>query len=338
MCTYPVLGKGFYNKNNVSGILLSFLIGIVAYFLGKQFPIIGAPVFAIVIGIVLAFWKRPTHFDSGIKVTGKKLLQAAIVLLGFEMNLEIVLAVGNQSLLIMVFTLVSCFVTGYLISKALKIENKIATLVTVGTCICGGSAIAATAPVIEADDSEIAVSISTIFLFNILAVFIFPPLGHLLQMTDTGFGIWAGTAINDTSSVVAAAYSFSEEAGVLATIVKLTRTLLIIPITFILALIVAKQKGASSNNFSIKKVFPWFVIGFILACIVNTIGILPSNVATFMGDGGKFFIAVAMAAIGLGTNLKHLLTNSRKPLLLGSCCWFVVSVVSLIVQNMMGLI
>lgn len=338
LVTYPVLGRAFYKRENASGIALSLAVGVVAYLLGEQFPIVGGPVFGILLGIALSFWKRPESFDSGIKVTGKKLLQSAIVLLGFEMNLLNVLKVGGQSIVVMLSTMTTCFVVAVLVNKWLKLSGNAAVLVAVGTCICGGSAIAATAPVIQAEDDEVATAISTIFLYNILAALIFPVLGRLMGMSDMGFGIWAGTAINDTSSVVAASYSFSDAAGSLATIVKLTRTLFIIPITFVLAIYTSKKQQGSGNQFSLAKVFPWFVIGFVLACVVNTTGILPTELTSFMGQFGKFMIIVAMVAIGLNTNLKQLIQNGKKPLLLGAICWFAISVVSLVVQNLTGLI
>jgi uncharacterized integral membrane protein (TIGR00698 family) len=191
------------------GLLLALSIAFPAWYLGKQFPIMGGPVFGILIGIIIAFWKRPSFFNEGIKFTSKKLLQTAIILLGFEMNLYNVFKVGSQSLLVMLFTLSAAFLTAWLLGRILKLKGNISTLIGVGTAICGGSAIAATAPVIKAEDKEIAFSISTIFLFNVAAVFIFPAIGHLINMSDVGFGIWAGTAINDTSSVVAAGYFVS---------------------------------------------------------------------------------------------------------------------------------
>lgn len=203
-----------------------------------------------------------------------------------------------------------------------------------GTAICGGSAIAATAPVIKASDKEVAYSISTIFFFNIAAVFIFPFIGHLLKMGNTGFGMWAGTAINDTSSVVAAGYSYSNAAGNFATIVKLTRTLMIVPITLFLA-IYASKKDNSQHSFRFTKIFPWFVLGFVLASILNTTAIFPLKITSTLAQTGKFLIVVAMTSIGLNTNIKEFLSHGIKPILLGLACWFAVAVTSLLVQHLM---
>ncbi len=333
----PVLRIDFFQKKNLPGIMLSFLIAIPAWYLGRLIPIAGAPIFGILIGILLALIIPLEPFSLGTRVTAKKLLQAAIILFGFEMNLRNVLAVGAQSLLLMIFTLTASFVAAYYAGKALRIDAKVGTLIGVGTAICGGSAIAATAPVIKADIDEIAKSISTIFLFNVMAVFIFPAIGHLIGMTDLGFGMWAGTAINDTSSVVAASYSFSHEAGTLATIVKLTRTLAIVPITFFLAIYTARKNQSTAQTFQFRKVFPWFILGFLATCVINTSGFVPLEMSRFLGQSGKFFIVVAMASIGLNTNLKELILKGQKSLLLGAICWAAVSITSLIFQNIFGL-
>ena len=325
------------NISLLKGIGFTLIFAIPAWFLGNQFPIIGGPVFGILLGIIAASFKRPESVEPGIKFTGKKILQWSIILLGFEMNLYNVFAVGAQSLSVMIFTLLTAFITAYIFGKLLKLDGNTTTLIGVGTAICGGSAIAATAPVIGAKEKEVAFSISTIFLFNILAVFIFPFFGHLLNSTDAGFGMWAGTAINDTSSVVAAGYSYSQAAGDYATIVKLTRALMIVPITIILAIFISR-KNAKSGDFSIARVFPWFILWFVVASIVNTTGFLPGEVSKFLGNTGKFFIILAMSAIGLNTNIRQLLGNGIRPIILGLVCWIAVAIVSLIVQYSIGLI
>lgn len=336
-------------KSNIWGVAICFSLAVPSWLLGKTFPIVGGPVFGILFGMLLAFWKRPPALEVGIKFTSKKILQYSIILLGFEMNLFNVIRVGGQSLMVMIFTLSSAFLTAYVIGKALHIQGNTTILIGVGTSICGGSAIAATAPVIGASDEDVAQAISTIFLFNILAVFLFPPLGHLLGLSDMGFGMWAGTAINDTSSVVAAGVAWSTTAGnntalAFATIVKLTRTLMIVPITLVLAIVttkkIANSKEETSNlgnqDFKFSKIFPWFVLGFVLTAIINTFAPLPTGLPAILVTIGKFLIVMAMTAIGLNTNLKKLLTNGMKPIGLGLCCWFVVATVSLLVQRFMG--
>ena len=346
-----------FNRSNIPGILLCFTLATVSYVLGSNFPIIGGPVFGILLGMlvtqILPNWPTATikiknHYtpplNTGVQFTSKKLLQLAVILLGFEMNLFLVAEVGGLSLMVMLFTLSSAFLTAWIVTKLIGVPHKMAILIGVGTSICGGSAIAATAPVIQAESDDVAHAISTIFLFNIIAVFIFPPLGHALGLGDTGFGIWAGTAINDTSSVVAAATAWSNAAGnnmalSYATIVKLTRTLMIIPITLVLGIYTSKQMKTKSQDasYSFKKIFPWFVIGFLIAACIKTTGILPEDLTRFLAQSGKFIIIMAMTAIGLNTHLKKLLQNGFKPILLGLCCWIAVATVSLFVQWSMQL-
>lgn len=336
------------HKKQLPGIALCLLVAIPAWFLGRLFPVIGGPVFAIVIGIVIAtsyggLWTSRFGFSDGVTYTAKKLLQYAIILLGFEMNLFRVLEVGKQSLFVMLFTLAAAFLTAFLVGRALQLPGNTTTLIGVGTAICGGSAIAATAPVIRAREEEVSRAISTIFLFNLVAVFLFPWLGQLLGMSDTSFGMFAGTAINDTSAVVAAGTAWSSRTGSdtalqLATIVKLARTLVIVPIALFLAVYTAKkQKAAATTSVSISKIFPWFVLLFLVAALIHTVSGMPDWLAANLVLTGKFLIVMAMAAIGLKTNLKTLLANGYRPILLGLCCWFAVAVTSLSVQRILGL-
>ena len=324
-------------KNKIQGVFIALILAVPAWLIGKDVPIIGSPVLGMLFGMIIAFWKRPAIFDEGIKYTSKKLLQYAIILLGFEMNLFNVFKVGKQTLLLMIFTLSAAFLTAFLFGKLLKLDYNTKTLIGVGSAICGGSAIAAAAPVIKAKDEEIARSISTIFLFNVIAAFLFPFLGHLLGMTDHTFGLWAGTAVNDTSSVVAAGYAFSDSAGNLAVIVKLTRTLMIVPITLILAFITSKKSADKSSDYNFIKIFPWFVLGFIAASVIRTFLPMPTEITHFLSQSGKFIIVMAMASIGLNTNIVKLIKNGLKPILLGFLCWTSISVVSLAVQYGLGL-
>ena len=321
----------------LKGIFYTLALAVPAALLGERFPIIGGPVFGILLGMLFSAHHRSAAIDDGIRFTGKKILQYSIILLGFEMNLFHVLEVGGQSVAVMLCTLSTAFLVAWGIGRALGLARDTTTLIGAGTAICGGSAIAAVAPVIGAKDKDIIFSISTIFLFNILAVFLFPFLGHALGLTDTGFGMWAGTAINDTSSVVAAGYSYSAEAGSYATIVKLTRALMIVPVCLIFAFVTARQK-AGSGSFALRRIFPWFILWFVAASVVNTTGLLPAALSHALGSAGKFAIVLAMAAIGLHTNLRELIQNGLRPIVLGLCCWFAVAVVSLIVQHTIGLI
>lgn len=324
--------------NSIWGLLLCLIIAIPAWLLGQQFKLIGGPVFAIIAGIVVALFVKNKRFEPGVAFTSKKILQYSIILLGFDMNLFNIFAVGGQSLAIIVSTIGVSLIVAFVLCKALRVSTNSAILIGVGTSICGGSAIAATAPVIDADSDDVSKAISTIFLFNIIAVFIFPPLGAALGMSDIGFGTWAGTAINDTSSVVAASSAWSANVGNdvaldTATIVKLTRTLAIIPITFCLALYRSRKEASPAKKVSIVKIFPWFVVLFLLAAVINTGFGLPASVSKSLSRLGKFMITMAMAGIGLKTDVVKLVKNGAKPIFLGFCCWVAVAVVSILVQK-----
>ena len=325
-------------REYMDGIFYALLFAIPAYILGLYFPIVGGPVFGILLGMLFAKKRRPKAVEEGIKFTGKKILQCAIILLGFEMNLFHVVEVGEQSLYVMIFTLLAAFGAAFLMGKVLGLDRDMTSLVGAGTAICGGSAIAAVAPVIGAKDRDVVISIATIFFFNVLAVFIFPFIGHSMGMSDFGFGMWAGTAINDTSSVVAAGYAYSHDAGAYATIVKLTRTLMIVPVCLFFSLLVMKGAKKSGAGFSLRRIFPMFVLYFVLACIVNTTGIIPAEVPHGLGTLGKFAIVLAMSAIGLNTDLPSLVKNGLRPLALGMVCWIAVAGTSLIVQHALGLL
>lgn len=278
-----------------------------------------------------------------MQFTSKKVLQYAVVLLGFGLNLSQVFNVGLTSLPIILATITTALITAYFIHKLFKLDSEIATLVGVGSSICGGSAIAATAPVIKAKDESIATAISVIFFFNILAALLFPHLGSWLGLSNQGFAIFAGTAVNDTSSVTATASSWDSLHGTSileqATIVKLTRTLAIIPITLGLSIWQSK-KDNTQESFSLTKAIPNFILWFLLASLVTTITMsmgVPSAIFNPLKDLSKFMIIMAMTAIGYQTNLKKLITRGGAALLVGGICWLLISVVSLLMQKLLGL-
>ncbi len=338
-------------KKNWPGMLLCIAIAVPSMLLGKQFPVIGGPVIAILAGMVITlFIKEKGKLESGIKFTSKKILQYAVVLLGFGLNLRVILETGRQSLPIIIATISTSLIIAYVLHRTMHIPGKISTLVGVGSSICGGSAIAATAPVIDADDEEVAQAISVIFFFNVLAAVLFPMLGTVLGFSThsgEGFGIFAGTAVNDTSSVTAAASTWDSMFGLgsatldKAVTVKLTRTLAIIPITLVLAFIrTRKAEKEAAGQVSLKQVFPFFILYFIGASIITTvalsIGISP-EVFTPLKELSKFFIIMAMAAIGLHTNIVKLVRTGGKPILMGMACWVGITAVSLLMQHFLGL-
>lgn len=340
-------------SKNWKGILLCLCIALPSWYLGQLFPVIGGAVIAIIAGMVITlFLKKKEPFESGIKFTSKKVLQWAVVLLGFGMNLNVILETGRQSLPIILCTITTSLVIAYLMHRLLHIPGKISTLVGVGSSICGGSAIAATAPVIDADDEEVAQAISVIFFFNVLAALLFPTFGKLLgfsTVSGEAFGVFAGTAVNDTSSVTAAASTWDSMWGLgsqtldTAVTVKLTRTLAIIPITLVLALIRArkqKKEGGDGTKVSLKKIFPFFILYFVAASVITTIALslgVSASVFSPIKTLSKFFIVLAMAAIGLNTDVVKLLKTGGKPLIMGFSCWIGITGVSLLLQHVMGI-
>ena len=337
-------------KKNYKGFLLCLMIAVPSWFLGTLFPIIGGPVIAILAGMVITmFIKNKTPFEDGIKFTSKKILQYAVILLGFGLNLTVILETGKQSLPIILATISISLIIAFILHKAMHIPGNISTLVGVGSSICGGSAIAATAPVIDADDEEVAQAISVIFFFNVLAAIIFPHLGTLLgfsRATGDAFGIFAGTAVNDTSSVTAAAstwdnmWNLGSETLDKAVTVKLTRTLAIIPITLVLAFMRTKKSNKDGNKVDFKKIFPFFILYFILASVITTIAVslnVPISFFTPFKDLSKFLIILAMAAIGINTDIVKLVKTGGKPIIMGLCCWVGITAVSLILQSVLGI-
>lgn len=334
------------------GILLCLLITVPAWFLGKRFPIVGGAVIAIVAGmcVVPLIRTRRATLDTGIRWVSKKILQWAVVLLGFGMNLAVIAKTGIQSLPIIVSTVAISLIVAYVIQKWWKVPERISILVGVGSSICGGSAVAATAPVIEADDSEVAQAISVIFLFNVLAALIFPLFGTCLGMDATTgevFGIFAGTAVNDTSSVTACAstwdsmYDLGTATLDKAVIVKLTRTLAIIPIVLGLTFIRVRQSASATGKVAIRKIFPFFIIWFVVAAIITTVLTTYCGVAEAAFSPiktlSKFMVVMAMAAIGLNTDVVKLVKTGGKPIFLGAACWVSITGLALVMMAFLGL-
>ena len=345
------------------GIVLPIIVALLACWLESLLPIhlIGSAVIAMFIGMFLNQFVRKTDvFATGLKFTSKKILKFAIILLGLSLNITAILPpminaianenttailhVGQMSLTVMVFTLLTCFGGGYFISKALGLNWKLSNLISAGTGICGGSAIAAIAPTIDADDNDVAYAMSATFLFDMAMIVLFPIMGRALGMTDQAFGIWAGTAVNDTSSVVATGYAFSEAAGDFATMVKLTRTLAIISTVIVFALVqlnlkrkeaMALQQDGSAlkAEFSIKKIFPWFILGFLAMSIVASILPIPAQLVSGTKTASKFLMVCALAAIGLNTSFASMKKAGIRPMIHGFIISALVVIVALLVDD-----
>lgn len=337
---------------HIPGIILSAVIAFLACWIENILPIhlIGSAVIAMFIGMFLNHYlHNTTLFSDGLIFTSKKILKFAIILLGLSLNITTILHVGKMSLTVMIFTLLTCFGGGYFIGKALGLNWKLSNLISAGTGICGGSAIAAIAPTIDADDNDVAYAMSATFLFDMAMIVLFPIMGRALGMTDEAFGIWAGTAVNDTSSVVATGYAFSEGAGDFATMVKLTRTLAIIPtvITFAFIQLNLKRKEAQATcqndssikaNFSIKKIFPWFIIGFVIMSCIASIFPIPATVISGTKALSKFLMVCALAAIGLNTSFSNMKKAGIRPMIHGFIISALVVIVALGVEIAMGIV
>ena len=336
----------------IPGILLSVGVAALACFIESLLPIhlIGSAVIAMFIGMsVNHFLKDRKVLSAGLKFTSKKILKFAIILLGLSLNITTILTVGKMSLTVMIFTLLTCFGGGHFIGRALGLNWKLSNLISAGTGICGGSAIAAIAPTIDADDSDVAYAMSATFLFDMAMIVLFPIMGRALGMSDQAFGIWAGTAVNDTSSVVATGYAFSEAAGDFATMVKLTRTLAIIPtvVTFAFIQLRLKRKEALATsasgdalkaNFSISKIFPWFILGFLAMSVVASVFPIPAAVVSGTKRISKFLMVCALAAIGLNTSFSSMKKAGIRPMIHGFIISALVAVVALVVEIAMGIV
>ena len=324
-------------RQRLPGLALCVGIALVATGLGALVPVVGAPVFGIVIGaVVAAFLKPGAATDAGAAWSGKYVLQASVVVFGTGLSIVEVLQTGWHSLPVMLGTLVIALLAAWLIGRALGLDGDVRTLIGVGTGICGASAIAAVQSVIRARSADVAYAIGTIFTFNVIAVVTFPFIGRALGMSDHSFGLWAGTAINDTSSVVAASFSFSAAAGAYGIVVKLTRTLMIIPITIGLAVLrrrrTVRTAGAEAGRVTWTKVVPMFLIWFLVAVLVDSLGVIPRAWHPYLSELGSFMITVALAGIGLGTRVAVLKQAGLRPLVLGASLWVIVALASLALQ------
>ncbi len=341
--------------NLVLGIILAALLAVFSNYISGFIPyhLISAGVFALLIGMalnpLLAKWEM---FNPGVNFVSKKILRLGIILMGATLSLTQVMQVGKFSFVVMTFTLITAFGGGYLLGKLFNMPWRLSSLISAGTGICGGSAIAAIAPAIDADDTQIAYAISATFIFDIIMVVLFPIMGRYFNMSDLGFGLWAGTAVNDTSSVVAAGYAFSDIAGKYAVIVKLTRTLSIVPIVLIFSFINAWSKrsvlvtedgstqdvSAERNSVDFSAIFPWFILMFIALVAVKSTGIISSDLSENISTVSKFMMVMALGAIGLKTNFKKLAKSGFYPMLHGFIISTLVVIAAFTVQKMIGLI
>lgn len=331
-------------KNYIFGIVAAGILAILSQIISSYIPyhLISGGVFAMLIGMMLhPLLTKTQSFDKGLTFVSKKVLKGSIVLMGASLSFAQVFQVGKYSLIVMTFTLLTAYGFGNLFGKLFKMNWKLSNLISTGTGICGGSAIAALSPTIEAENSDIAYAISATFLFDIVMVVLFPLMGRYFGMSDLGFGLWAGTAVNDTSSVVAAGYAFSDVAGNYAVIVKLTRTLAIVPIVIIFSYVnqlVKKQKNETGERqkVQLKKIFPWFILLFLGMVALRSLNIVTPDSGIFLSKISKFCMVMSLGAIGLKTDFNTLKKSGFMPMLHGFIISALVVIVSFLVQNMLG--
>ncbi len=322
------------NWGALPGLALCVAIAAVAFALGRAVPLVGGPVFGIVIGMIVALVRKPpAAFAPGIKFASKQILQLSIVLLGANLELGEVVGSGLHSLPVMLGTLAITLTAAYVFGRLLGIDRDLRRLLGVGTTICGGSAIAALSSVIDVNEADVAYAISTVFLFNIAAVLTFPWIGHLLALSQHAFGLWAGTAINDTSSVVAAGFVYGHAAGNEAVIVKLTRTTLIIPIVLFYAGKRIWHARSSGEGVDLSKIVPWFILWFVLAAVINTAHVIPAAVHPVITALALFLIVVALTGVGLSANARAIRAAGARPLALGFILWVLIALSSLAIAH-----
>ena len=329
----------------VLGIAICLAVAGVSVLLEKLIPggLLGASIIALFMGTIINHFFHPSWIKPALKFTSKRILKVAIVLLGASLSINTIMSVGKMTFFVMIFTFAMCFGGGYFVRKLFGLNWKLGNLISAGTGICGGSAVAAIAPVIDADDKDIAFAMSSTFLFDMVMVALYPLMGKALGMSDIAYGIWAGTSVNDTASVVASGYAFSEIAGDFAMMVKLTRTIAIIPTVLVFAYIGTriKQKELKEANQGQKvklvKIIPWFIGGFLLLAILNSFGCIPAVASGILKNTSKFLMVTALAAIGLGTSLTDFKKAGLKPMFYGITIDTLVTITALIVIWCMGL-
>ena len=331
---------------NILGVAICFAIAAVSVTLETLIPgeILGASIIALFMGTIINSFFHPKWIQPALKFTSKKVLKAAIILLGASLSVKTILSVGKMTFFVMIFTFAMCFGGGYFLRKLFGLNWKLGNLISAGTGICGGSAVAAIAPVIDADDKDIAFALSSTFLFDMVMVAVYPIMGKLLGMSDIAYGIWAGTSVNDTASVVASGYAFSEIAGDFATMVKLTRTIAIIPTVLVFAYIgtrIKQKEMKAANNatqVNLAKIIPWFIGGFLLLAIINSFGLIPAVISGMMKTVSKFLMVSALAAIGLNTSLTDFRKAGLRPMFYGITIDTLVTLTALAVIFFMGLL
>jgi uncharacterized integral membrane protein (TIGR00698 family) len=346
---------------SIPGLILVLIIALVARYLQSLIPgpVLNKAISEILIAVLIGLLVRNifgliANTQAGITFSLHRLLRLGIILLGLRLSLQDVIATGLSSLILIIACITLALALAFAAGRLFKIPVRLATLIGVGTAICGNSAIVATAPTIEAKEDEVGFAVATITLFGLVAVILYPIIGQALHLSDHVFGLWAGTAVNDTSQVVATSAAYSQAALNIATIVKLTRNTLMAPIIVVIGLIYQRMgEQTKTTKMSWGKLVPWFVLGFLAMSLLRTLGVatdvLPQNVENpgnlaeaaamlkWFDEAAKFFILMALSAIGLGTNVQSLRAIGIKPFVVGLCVAAVLATFSLTVILLTGL-
>ncbi|HEX7298527.1 MAG TPA: putative sulfate exporter family transporter [Solirubrobacteraceae bacterium] len=312
------------------GVGAAAAIALAAQPIAALVPHAGAPLIALILGLIVGTSTKPRLSMRGLAFSSRYGLQAAVVVLGLTLNVPHIVAIGARSLPVMLPTIGIALLIALAGGQLLGIEQRLRTLIGVGTGICGASAIAAVSTIIRASEAEIAYALSTIFAFNIVAVIVFPPLGHALGLSSQAYGLWTGTAVNDTSSVAAVGFAYGHATGVYALIVKLSRTTMIMPICLILAIFCRRENETLG---ALRRTIPWFLVFFLGAAAADSAGIVPSWVVRSAAEVSAGLIATALAAVGMMIRPAALRRTGIKPLLLGAVVWLAVAVSSLALER-----
>ncbi len=315
------------------GLGLLAAITSVALLLSQFLPeYVGAVFVAVVLGVIVAnvFRPDPRVFDWGVRLGLKKFLKLAIVLLGAGITFQEVSAFGGEAVVLIVVLIGFVFVSTFVLGKIFGVSLRKMLLIAVGISICGNTAVATTAPLVDARDDEVAMAVGIVTLFGVVGVILYPFVGWALELSDLVFGMWAGTAINDTSQVVAAGFIYSEEAGTIATTVKLTRNVMIVPVVLGVGYYYAKMTRESSDEkVRVTEIFPTFVLGFVALAVLNSVGVIPAQVSDLLVGLSGVLILLALSGIGLGVRFQAFSKIGWKPFIVGFAVELLLAIVAL---------
>ena len=337
---------GILKKNTkpIPGLLLAMIIALIALYLGKLNNILNDVIIAILIGALIRnFTGVPETAKEGLTLCLKMVLRIAIILLGTQLSFQQILKTGGDSLFLIFFVVSATIPVIYYLGRKLGLGSEMCALLGVGSSICGASAILATGPAIKAKERDIALAVATIFIFNSFALFVYPLIGQIVHMSDLTYGTWVGLAVQDVSSVVATGFAYSQNAGEIATVVKLTRTVFIVPVVFFLALLFSWKKRRSIGEFGYGtrvnyiKIFPWFVLGFLLMALLNTFGVFSTKLVGTINPIIHFLILMVMVSIGTGLDFRDMKKVGLSFLYSGLTGMLIMSLLSIFLIYLLGI-